>query len=84
MNLWSYVELHACVGECGFLEEYRRSNVAVTRARRHLALVGDSDTLSHEPFLKGLLDYCHHHGEVRAAHDYLHGEFGCVLVYMCV
>ena len=42
----------------GFLHEIRRSNVAITRARRHLALIGDSSTLSHEPFLKGMFDYC--------------------------
>ena len=52
----------------------RRTNVAVTRARRHLALVGDSVTLGREPFLKGLLDYCSTHGEVRSAHEYLHGK----------
>ena len=60
-------------GDYGFLEEMRRTNVAVTRARRHLTVIGDSDTLSHEPFLSGLLEYCSQHGEVRGAQDYLHG-----------
>jgi len=68
------VRMYVCAGEFGFLEEVRRTNVAVTRARRHLALVGDSETLGREPFLKGLLDYCTAHGEVRSAHEYLHGK----------
>ena len=65
-------------GQCGFLEEVRRSNVAITRARRHLALVGDSDTLKHEPFLKGMMDYCMECGEVFSAQQYISGE--CMLL----
>jgi hypothetical protein len=34
-------------GDVGFLKELRRINVAITRARRQLVLVGDSTTLSH-------------------------------------
>lgn len=32
--------------EVGFLGEKRRLNVAMTRPRRHLCIVGDSDTIS--------------------------------------
>lgn len=32
--------------ELGFLEDSRRTNVALTRARRHLCVIGDSETLS--------------------------------------
>ena len=46
----------------------------MTRAKRHLALVGDSETISKEPFIKGLIDYCHNHGNVLSANEYLHGE----------
>ena len=67
-------ERHVCAGECGFLSEQRRINVAVTRARRHLALIGDSETVCNEPFIKGLLDHCHDRGEVWSAHEFLHGE----------
>ena len=60
-------------GEYGFLRERRRSNVAVTRARRHLCLVGDSDTVSHEPFMKGMIEHCHSAGEVWSAQEYMNG-----------
>mgnify|MGYP002883116417 CR=1 FL=1 len=46
-------------------------NVAVTRARRHVALIGDSATAGAHPFLKRLLEYCEAHGEVRARFIYL-------------
>ncbi len=41
-------------------------NVAVTRARRHVSLIGDSATAGAHPFLKRLVEYCEAHGEVRA------------------
>ncbi|MCY1001363.1 AAA domain-containing protein [Myxococcus sp. MISCRS1] len=37
-------------GQVGFLNDLRRMNVALTRARRHLFVVGDSATLSGHPF----------------------------------
>ncbi|KNZ63233.1 uncharacterized protein VP01_116g6 [Puccinia sorghi] len=40
-------------GVVGFLSEKRRLNVAMTRAKRHLTVIGDSDTLSKGgPFLQ--------------------------------
>ena len=53
----------------GFLCEPRRMNVAVTRGRRHVCLVGDSETAAAHPFLRRLLDYFTEHGEVRSAAD---------------
>ncbi|RXN00564.1 DNA-binding protein SMUBP-2 [Acipenser ruthenus] len=58
-------------GEVGFLAEDRRINVAVTRARRHLAVVCDSRTVRHHDFLKSLVDYMTEKGEVRTAFEYL-------------
>ncbi|XP_023675485.2 DNA-binding protein SMUBP-2 [Paramormyrops kingsleyae] len=58
-------------GEVGFLAEDRRINVAVTRARRHLAVVCDSQTVRHHAFLRSLVDYLAEHGEVRTAFEYL-------------
>lgn len=56
--------------EAGFLSEYRRINVAVTRAKRHLAVVCDSETVSSEPHLESFIKYIHEKGEVEFAHNY--------------
>src|SRR5207302_933224 len=44
-------------GEVGFLADVRRTNVALTRARRKLLVVGDSATLSALPFYRELFEY---------------------------
>jgi len=62
-----------CSGEVGFLTEDRRINVAVTRARRHLALICDSETVSHNAFIKTLIDHVVDCGDVRSAEQYLQG-----------
>ena len=56
-------------GEVGFLSDQRRMNVAVTRARRHVALVADSETVSHDPFLKGLIGYFEQFGDYCSAQE---------------
>lgn len=58
-------------GEVGFLAEDRRINVAVTRARRHVAVICDSRTVNNHAFLKTLVNYFTEHGEVRTAFEYL-------------
>ncbi|XP_066407768.1 DNA-binding protein SMUBP-2 isoform X2 [Molothrus aeneus] len=58
-------------GEVGFLAEERRINVAVTRARRQVAVVCDSHTVGSRPFLRRLLDHLAQHGLVRSAFEYL-------------
>ncbi len=40
----------------------RRMNVAVTRARRHCAVVCDSETVGKDPFLARLVAYMEAHG----------------------
>ena len=57
-------------GEVGFLADQRRMNVAVTRARRHVALFGDSATLSMNAFLGALVEYANGSGEYRSAYEY--------------
>lgn len=57
-------------GEVGFLADDRRTNVAITRARRHLAIVGDSATLSAHPFLRRLVQHCAEKGEYRSGWEY--------------
>ncbi|HWB08891.1 MAG TPA: AAA domain-containing protein [Pirellulales bacterium] len=44
-------------GEIGFLADVRRMNVALTRARRKLLVIGDSATLSSDPFYRRMFDY---------------------------
>ena len=44
-------------GEIGFLADIRRMNVAMTRARKKLVIVGDSATLTYEPFYQEFVKY---------------------------
>lgn len=44
-------------GEIGFLSDVRRTNVALTRARRKLLAIGDSATLGVHAFYRRLLEY---------------------------
>ncbi|XP_034734865.1 DNA-binding protein SMUBP-2 [Etheostoma cragini] len=58
-------------GEVGFLAEDRRINVAVTRARRHIAVVCDTQTVQNHAFLKSLINHMTEFGEVRTAFEYI-------------
>jgi ATP-dependent RNA/DNA helicase IGHMBP2 len=44
-------------GEIGFLADTRRTNVALTRARRKLLVIGDSATLANDAFYQRMLTY---------------------------
>ena len=46
--------------EIGFLNDIRRMNVALTRAKKKLVVIGDSATLGNHPFYKEFLDYTEH------------------------
>jgi len=55
--------------EVGFLTDIRRMNVAITRARRHLLVVGDSATVSAHPFYRAFVDYVTASGGYQSAWD---------------
>ncbi|MBK8097082.1 MAG: AAA family ATPase [Planctomycetes bacterium] len=55
--------------QIGFLGELRRLNVAVTRARRLLCIVGDSATISSEPGLASLVETVQQVGVWRSAFE---------------
>ncbi|MDD7225246.1 MAG: AAA domain-containing protein [Prevotella sp.] len=44
-------------GQIGFLRDLRRMNVAITRARMKLLILGDSATLTRHPFYRRLKEY---------------------------
>lgn len=44
-------------GKIGFLSDLRRMNVAITRARMKLIILGDASTLTRHPFYKKLYEY---------------------------
>jgi predicted DNA helicase len=54
----------------GFLEDLRRMNVAITRPRRHLFVVGDSATLSSHPFYAAFLEEAQQQGGYRSAWEW--------------
>lgn len=56
-------------GEVGFLADERRLNVAITRARRKLVVVGDSATLSTDERWRALFDHAIAHGAYRSAFE---------------
>lgn len=57
-------------GEVGFLSDSRRMNVAVTRAKRHCVIIGDSETISKNPFLDRLVTYFQEYGEYDTAETF--------------
>ncbi|BDD04626.1 AAA domain-containing protein [Aureibacter tunicatorum] len=58
--------------EIGFLADTRRMNVAMTRARKYLMMIGDSATLGHNDFYGNLLDYVDEQQAYKSAFEYLY------------
>lgn len=59
-------------GEIGFLKEYRRTNVAMTRAKHHLLMVGDGATLGSDDFYRQLMERAETSGAYRSAWEWLY------------
>ena len=54
-------------GEVGFLSDVRRMNVAMTRARMKLVVIGDSATVSRHPFYEAFIRHAQETGAWRSA-----------------
>jgi ATP-dependent RNA/DNA helicase IGHMBP2 len=55
--------------EVGFLADIRRTNVAMTRARKKLLMVGDSATLAAHPFYEALINFVQQEGFYKSAFE---------------
>ncbi|MGN7724027.1 AAA domain-containing protein [Chitinophaga sp. 22620] len=55
----------------GFLSDVRRMNVAMTRARKKLVVIGDSATLSQLPFYADFIAYAEARDAYRSAWEYM-------------
>jgi superfamily I DNA and/or RNA helicase len=58
-------------GEVGFLGDIRRTNVAMTRAKKKLVMIGDSATLGAHPFYMELVEFVQGKGFYRSAWEIL-------------
>jgi len=59
--------------EIGFLKDIRRMNVALTRAKKKLVVVGDSATLGSHPFYESWLSYVEEIGAYGSAWELMEG-----------
>jgi len=57
-------------GEIGFLKDYRRMNVAITRAKEQLYVIGDSATVGADVFYNSFLSYVEKYGTYKTVWDY--------------
>jgi superfamily I DNA and/or RNA helicase len=62
-------------GEVGFLKEYRRTNVAMTRAKHHLLMIGDGATLgSDDSFYHQLIERAEESRAYHSAWEWLYAS----------
>ncbi|MEP6952081.1 MAG: AAA domain-containing protein [Ginsengibacter sp.] len=57
-------------GGIGFLKDYRRMNVAITRAKEQLFIIGDSATIGADPFYNAFLGYIEKYGSYRTVWEF--------------
>ena len=58
-------------GVIGFLKDYRRMNVALTRAKESLFVIGDSATIGSDPFYRAFLEYTERQGAYRSVWEFM-------------
>ena len=58
-------------GEIGFLADTRRMNVALTRAKRKLIVLGDSATIGNNGFYQSFLDFVHAKGAYHSVYEFM-------------
>lgn len=56
--------------EIGFLKDYRRLNVAMTRAKKKLVIAGDSATLASDKFFQDFIEFTEKKGAYVSAWEY--------------
>lgn len=57
-------------GDIGFLKDYRRMNVAITRAKEQIFIIGDSATIGADAFYNSLLTYIEKNGTYRTVWEF--------------
>jgi ATP-dependent RNA/DNA helicase IGHMBP2 len=57
-------------GDIGFLKDYRRMNVAITRAKEQLFVIGDSATIGGDTFYNSFLTYIEKYGHYRTVWEF--------------
>ncbi|CAN5373958.1 AAA domain-containing protein [soil metagenome] len=57
-------------GDIGFLKDYRRMNVAITRAQEQLFVIGDSATIGGDAFYNLFLTYIEKYGKYRTVWEF--------------
>lgn len=58
-------------GEIGFLQDIRRMNVAITRAKKKLVVIGDSATVSSHTFYDRFIAHASEIGGYRSAYEFM-------------
>ncbi|WP_323257251.1 AAA domain-containing protein [Arcicella lustrica] len=58
-------------GAIGFLSDIRRMNVAMTRARKKLVIIGDSATLAQFPFYADFIEYAENLNAYQSAWEFI-------------
>lgn len=58
-------------GAIGFLSDIRRMNVAMTRARKKLVVIGDSATLASSDFYEEFINYTQEIGAYQSAWEWM-------------